>query len=138
MRISRLDTEDPSGTKRRHFEISIDSPLTILNCRATKANTYLPAYSGEMNRPSPYQSACGCPDSATIAMETSPSSSTGTLPEPERLADKAQQPGHQQRDLAGLSICCEHPASTHLPLRTIPHRLLQAPSSMTMPISLRS
>ncbi|KAL7919600.1 hypothetical protein ACQKWADRAFT_315544 [Trichoderma austrokoningii] len=92
MRISRLDADDPSGTKRRHFEISIDSPLTILNCRATKANTYLPAYSGEMNRPSPYQSACGCPDSATIAMETSPSSSTGTLPEPERLADSMPAP----------------------------------------------
>ncbi|UKZ97009.1 uncharacterized protein TrAFT101_011777 [Trichoderma asperellum] len=92
MRISRLDADDPSGTKRRHFEISIDSPLTILNCRATKANTYLPAYSGEMNRPSPYQSACGCPDSATIAMETSPNSSTGTLPEPERLADSLPAP----------------------------------------------
>ncbi|OPB41024.1 hypothetical protein A0O28_0107210 [Trichoderma guizhouense] len=92
MRISRLDHDDPSGTKRRHFEISIDSPLTILNCRATRANTSLPAYTGEMNRPSPYQSACGCPDSATIAMETSPSSSTGTLPDPEALADSMPAP----------------------------------------------
>ncbi|TFB06085.1 hypothetical protein CCMA1212_001403 [Trichoderma ghanense] len=92
MRISRLDAEDPSGTKRRHFEISIDSPLSILNCRATRANTSLPAYSGEMNRPSPYQAACGCPDSATIAMETSPSSSTGTLPDPEALVDSMPAP----------------------------------------------
>ncbi|KAK1241872.1 hypothetical protein MKX07_007695 [Trichoderma sp. CBMAI-0711] len=92
MRISRLDADDPSGTKRRHFEISIDSPLSILNCRATRANTSLPAYSGETNRPSPYQAACGCPDSATIAMETSPSSSTGTLPDPEALVDSMPAP----------------------------------------------
>lgn len=83
MRISRLDPDDPSGTKRRHFEISIDSPLTILNCRATQANTNLPAYSGPACRTAQYQSACGCPDSATVAMDTSPSSSTGTLPSPD-------------------------------------------------------
>jgi hypothetical protein len=29
-------------TKRRHFEISIDSPFHILSCKATQANIYLP------------------------------------------------------------------------------------------------
>lgn len=80
MRISRADPDDPTGTKRRHFEISIDSPFTVLNCRATQANTNLPAYSGPVSQPSPFQAACGCPDAASVATSISPSSSTGTLP----------------------------------------------------------
>lgn len=42
MRLSKQDPNHPS--KRRHFEISIDSPFQILSCRATNANTQLPAY----------------------------------------------------------------------------------------------
>ncbi|ODA77063.1 hypothetical protein RJ55_07581 [Drechmeria coniospora] len=79
MRISRPDHEDPTGTRRRHFEISIDSPFTVLNCRATHANTNLPAYAGPTCQPSPFQAACGCPDSASVMTDISPSSSTGTL-----------------------------------------------------------
>ncbi|KJZ72100.1 hypothetical protein HIM_08555 [Hirsutella minnesotensis 3608] len=79
MRISRADPDDPTGTKRRHFEISIDSPFTVLNCRATQANTNLPAYSGPVCQPAPYQAACGCPDAAPVVTGVSPSSSTGTL-----------------------------------------------------------
>lgn len=79
MRLSRIDPEDPSGTKRRHFEISIDSPFTVLNCRATQANTNLPAYADPTNAPVPFHSACGCRDSATIATDISPNSSTGNL-----------------------------------------------------------
>lgn len=80
MRISRPVGEDTTGTKRRHFEISIDSPFTVLNCRATQANTSLPAYLSPVtasNTPCPSQAACGCPDAA---WEASPSSSTGHLP----------------------------------------------------------
>lgn len=79
MRISRLDPDDLTGTKRRHFEISCDSPFTVLNCRATQANTNLPAYSGKMCQSTTYQSTCGCPDAFTIRTETSPHSSIGTL-----------------------------------------------------------
>ncbi|KAE8444877.1 hypothetical protein EG329_014125 [Mollisiaceae sp. DMI_Dod_QoI] len=64
MRISRLDADDPTGKKRRHFEISIDSPISILSCRATQANLALPEYSdlsaGGMNM----QRVCGCPNAA--------------------------------------------------------------------------
>ncbi len=42
MRLSKTDPEDPS--KRRHFEISIDSPIHLVSCRATETNTNLPAY----------------------------------------------------------------------------------------------
>ncbi|XP_044718899.1 putative arrestin-related trafficking adapter C2D10.04 [Hirsutella rhossiliensis] len=87
MRISRVDPEDPTGTKRRHFEISIDSPFTVLNCRATQANTNLPAYSGPVSQPSPFQAACGCPDAASVATGISPSSSTGTLLGGEPMTD---------------------------------------------------
>ncbi|KAJ3959920.1 hypothetical protein N0V92_003471 [Colletotrichum tropicale] len=83
MRISRLDPEDPTGTKRRHFEISIDSPFTVLNCRATQANTSLPEYSGpDSCLAQSRQTSCGCPDAVTIAgpPEGSPNNlSTGAL-----------------------------------------------------------
>jgi hypothetical protein len=81
MRISRLDPDDPMGKKRRHFEISIDSPFTVLDCQATQANTNLPAYSNPTRYPAMCQTACGCPDSATISTGPgiSPNSSTGSL-----------------------------------------------------------
>lgn len=87
MRISRLDPEDPTGTKRRHFEISIDSPFTVLNCKATQANTNLPAYSGDSTQGQMYQSSCGCPDAHTVRAGVSPNSSTGTLPVVDRSTD---------------------------------------------------
>ncbi|KAL2206190.1 hypothetical protein CC79DRAFT_1342814 [Sarocladium strictum] len=92
MRISRLDPEDPTGQKRRHFEISIDSPFTVLNCRATQANTVLPAYSGSQSAPSPYQAVCGCPDAHSIPSDHSPNSSSGALPNLEGGADMPAPP----------------------------------------------
>ncbi|KAJ8122511.1 hypothetical protein ONZ43_g1314 [Nemania bipapillata] len=83
MRISRLDPDDPAGKKRRHFEISIDSPFTVLDCRATRANTALPEYSGS-ERPIYHQQArCGCPDAEILATNPSPASSTGSIPSAE-------------------------------------------------------
>ncbi|KAI0455248.1 hypothetical protein F5B21DRAFT_210312 [Xylaria acuta] len=80
MRISRLDPEDPAGKKRRHFEISIDSPFTVLDCRATRANTALPEYSGSERTIYHQQSRCGCPDAEILATNPSPASSTGSIP----------------------------------------------------------
>nr|OQO23491.1 hypothetical protein B0A51_08931 [Rachicladosporium sp. CCFEE 5018] len=60
MRLSKPDAVDP--TKRRHFEISIDSPFHILSCRATQANTSLPAYtSPESGTNGAHLYDCGCP-----------------------------------------------------------------------------
>ncbi|KAF2736554.1 hypothetical protein EJ04DRAFT_521953 [Polyplosphaeria fusca] len=76
MRLSKPDQNDPS--KRRHFEISIDSPFHILSCQATQANTALPAYSspetdsGEARRPE-----CGCPGAPV--RRSSPTSFVPTL-----------------------------------------------------------
>lgn len=60
MRLSKPDKDDP--TKRRHFEISIDSPFHILSCRANQANTALPAYSSpDLEEGSTQMTDCGCP-----------------------------------------------------------------------------
>jgi len=75
MRLSKPDANDP--TKRRHFEISIDSPFHVLSCQATQANTSLPAYSspepalGHTRIPE-----CGCPNAPS--RRTSPT--TGFVP----------------------------------------------------------
>ncbi|RKF58441.1 putative arrestin-related trafficking adapter C2D10.04 [Erysiphe neolycopersici] len=58
IRLSRADTDDPS--KRRHYEISVDSPISLLNCRATLANISLPEYSGLNLETQGVQHVCGC------------------------------------------------------------------------------
>ena len=76
MRLSKPDAMDP--TKRRHFEISIDSPFHILSCRATQANTSLPAYSSpESTIPMADHYECGCP--GATKRRNSPSSLLPTL-----------------------------------------------------------
>lgn len=76
MRLSKPDKDDPS--KRRHFEISIDSPFHILSCQATLANTALPAYSSPEPAPSTMRTPeCGCPGAAT--RRNSPSNFVPTL-----------------------------------------------------------
>lgn len=75
MRLSRPDENDSS--KRRHFEISIDSPFNILSCRATQANISLPAYSaGGLAAPSADEYDCGCPGAALLRRNTPPSGAT--------------------------------------------------------------
>ncbi|KAJ5097285.1 hypothetical protein N7456_008006 [Penicillium angulare] len=71
LRLSKIDERDPS--KRRHFEISIDSPFHILSCKATQANIYLPAYSRPTNDPEPpsQEFECGCPGAPPAAREYS-------------------------------------------------------------------
>ncbi|KAI9816765.1 MAG: hypothetical protein M1827_001410 [Pycnora praestabilis] len=61
MRLSKPDATDPG--KRRHFEISIDSPFHILSCQATQANTSLPAYSSPSSTSDTQNDTyeCGCP-----------------------------------------------------------------------------
>ncbi|KAJ8069296.1 hypothetical protein OCU04_002956 [Sclerotinia nivalis] len=77
MRISRKDPDDPSGKKRRHFEISIDSPFTILSCQASQMQMALPAYcdlGGPNIRPQG-ERLCGCPNAASA--ELPPISASG-------------------------------------------------------------
>lgn len=61
MRLSKIDPENPD--KRKHFEISIDSPFHLLDSRCTGANVSLPAYPAG-RRPSSISSAGSRPGSA--------------------------------------------------------------------------
>ena len=73
MRLSRPDEND--SNKRRHFEISIDSPFNILSCRATQANTSLPAYTSGGQTPSGLDEyECGCPGAILRRHNTPPPS----------------------------------------------------------------
>lgn len=75
MRLSKADPNDPS--KRRHFEISIDSPFHILSCRAAGANTTLPAYnSGPNSGILAGAGTCSCPQ---LARRNSPRDGTPTM-----------------------------------------------------------
>ncbi|KAJ5551225.1 hypothetical protein N7535_000832 [Penicillium sp. DV-2018c] len=66
LRLSKVDERDT--TKRRHFEISIDSPFHILSCKATQANIYLPAYTTPAEEPVPpaQEFECGCPGAPLV------------------------------------------------------------------------
>ena len=115
MRLSRPDENDP--TKRRHFEISIDSPFHILSCRATQANIALPAYSS----PGPTSGhtdeyECGCPGAA-LRRRNSPNSFLPTL---SHLRD---------RNNSTSSVDSE----THRPGLMRPPTFGSAPSSLTRP-----
>lgn len=79
MRLSRPDETDPD--KRRHFEISIDSPFNIMSCRATQANISLPAYTpgGSASAPSD-EFECGCPGATLTRRNTPPVIQQPTLP----------------------------------------------------------
>lgn len=127
MRISRADTDDPTGKKRRHFEISIDSPFTILNCRATQANLALPEYSGlDANVAAGERHICGCPNAAVLAESTPPSTANPvTL---HAADDHIAQPEVPQYS-AGIAA----PPPAHLPTNAAagvqrPMHLLRVPS----------
>ena len=84
MRLSKPDAVDP--TKRRHFEISIDSPFHILSCRATQANIALPAYSSpESATLLTDHFECGCP--GALRRRNSPTSLPPTFDSLQRAND---------------------------------------------------
>ena len=89
MRLSKPDQND--STKRRHFEISIDSPFHILSCRATQANISLPAYSSPESADSSSQLAeCGCPGAPL--RRNSPTSFVPTLNNLNQIRDGPERP----------------------------------------------
>ncbi|KAK0623941.1 hypothetical protein B0T14DRAFT_191495 [Immersiella caudata] len=124
MRISRLDPDDPAGKRRRHFEISIDSPFTVLNCRATQANTSLPQYCRGGSAPEQrQQTTCGCLDARVV--DRSPSSSTAHLALIEQ--DAASITGGQGGlDSVASSALPNRPRAAHL----------QAASRLSSPLPL--
>ncbi|KAE8149416.1 hypothetical protein BDV25DRAFT_3160 [Aspergillus avenaceus] len=88
LRLSKVDERDPN--KRRHFEISIDSPFHLLSCKATQANIYLPAYTSPNSEPVPpaQEYECGCPGAAALS-RNSPANQS---PNPEQEEPSAGRP----------------------------------------------
>lgn len=124
LRLSRLDSEDPSGTKRRHFEISIDSPLHVLSCLATQAHTSLPEYSDSCASAPRQTFACGCPNAAATK-NISPASSTGSVPALESFID------HPHGLDGSVSTGLAFPAPAHFPTSAAvvrPVQMLRNPS----------
>ena len=110
-----MDERDP--TKRRHFEISIDSPFHLLSCKATQANICLPAYTSPDSEPmSPIQgNLCGCPrpttsrrdgasDSEESVMLRSFTSGSGGLALPQQAHLVDQGPERIQRPMHLLRL----------------------------------
>ncbi|KAK5117812.1 hypothetical protein LTR85_008787 [Meristemomyces frigidus] len=127
MRLSKPDATDP--TKRRHFEISIDSPFHILSCRATQANISLPAYTspeGAMAGASLYD--CGCPGAAR--RRNSPTSFVPTLNALNSArtgGSDSERPTTPTPQTPGLA----RPQQAHVHGQTAPQRpihMLRAPS----------
>lgn len=117
MRISRLDPDDPAGKRRRHFEISIDSPFTVLNCRATQANTALPRYnSPEMAGDYRTQTSCGCPDARIISHSgPTPENTSGNLVDNSNSAlPMPPQAAHLHNATQGISSHSRAPSSSSI------------------------
>lgn len=99
MRLSKPDAAD--SAKRRHFEISIDSPFHILSCRATLANTALPAYtSPETAHLLTEHYECGCPGAQPE--RNPPSLIPASVSMPSRSIMSDPQPAHFNDPNAGL------------------------------------
>jgi hypothetical protein len=130
MRLSKVDENDP--TKRRHFEISIDSPFHILSCKATQANIYLPAYSDPSSEPIMPQTeyACGCPGAPVVTRRNTATSQLS--------ASDRDDPGHPRghglpRSFTSGSGGLARPAQAHIAhepneREARPMHLLRAPS----------
>jgi arrestin-related trafficking adapter 3/6 len=129
MRISRLDPEDPAGKRRRHFEISIDSPFTVLNCRATQANTSLPQYYGRDGPASEQrqQFSCGCSDAHAIDGSASTAANIQLV---ERDMPGSQTLSRFSLDTVSSATLPSLPQAAHLPsLSRSPGSLLGAARS---------
>ena len=118
LRLSRPDVDNPG--KRRHFEISIDSPFTVLSCLATQAHISLPSYTSPdavLTLVEPV--VCGCPG-AQRSRHIAPNLSALAGASPRAAAPSAAE-AHRTRPPA---------AHTHdsVPVVSRPMHLLRTPS----------
>lgn len=144
MRISRLDPDDPAGKRRRHFEISIDSPFTVLNCRATQANTALPQY-GDTSTDCRLQTSCGCPDAQVHGSSLTPENSSGSLlenpalpvpPQAAHLHTSAQGITGNSNSAARASVDVSNRAGNSTPTTANPLQRVREEDMAARPIHL--
>ncbi|KAI6245756.1 putative arrestin-related trafficking adapter [Erysiphe necator] len=125
IRLSRADADDP--TKRRHYEISVDSPISLLNCRATQANISLPEYSGLDLEGQGVRQVCGC-QSSTQASRVSFSHTSSN----EIISTSFQSGSNLSR------ACSSRPELANLPTHLLagaqrPIHLMRSPSFLPPP-----
>lgn len=137
LRLSKIDERDPS--KRRHFEISIDSPFHILSCKATQANIYLPAYSRPAADPDPpaQEFECGCPGAPLASRDSALAQSSSDREDSSLNLSLSRRPSTSravERSFTSGSGGLARPQQAHLAHETShrevprPMHLLRAPS----------
>ncbi|KAJ6091406.1 hypothetical protein N7467_003375 [Penicillium canescens] len=137
LRLSKVDERDP--TKRRHFEISIDSPFHILSCKATQANIYLPAYTNPATDPEPpaQEFECGCPGAPPAPRDRIPTPSISDREDSNPNLARRGSTGHTfARSFTNGSGGLARPPQAHLANPALdrglnpprPMHLLRAPS----------
>jgi hypothetical protein len=130
LRLSRPDAMDPS--KRRHFEISIDSPFHILSCRATMANTSLPAYSSPSLAMASRLYECGCPNSAPLRQRSPslfvPTMATLAAHSPSRSPTGFSGPSGLQAPAAAYLSGDSSPQPPNSPTAPRPIHIIRVPS----------
>lgn len=136
--MSKLDEKEP--TKRRHFDISIESPLRILSCLVAQSNIDLPAYLSPIQGPEASRAhECGCAGAATVRRNPTTSEATSPIKD-YSTSGAAIFPTPSFRSTLGSE---EPPAVAHLhnnsnsdPLdrsTPLPMYLLRTPSFTTPP-----
>ncbi|KAL3456903.1 hypothetical protein BJX64DRAFT_269852 [Aspergillus heterothallicus] len=105
LRLSKQDERDPG--KRRHFEISIDSPFHLLSCKATQANIYLPAYTSPDSEPATpaLEFECGCAGAPQLRRNASGTPS---------CSDRDETPAAVSRSFTSGSGGLARPPAAHL------------------------
>jgi hypothetical protein len=124
MRLSKQDPDNVS--KRRHFEISIDSPFHLLSCKATRANTTLPAYGA----PEPALRALGrclCPHPQVSRRNPSRENTNSSL-------ESARQPSNSSQNDAQLQMPRSHNLSLYPSLSPPPFDADVAPPLIAPPL----
>ncbi|GFF61635.1 hypothetical protein IFM62136_05087 [Aspergillus lentulus] len=119
--LSINDQDGMGPNKPRTVELTIESPFTILSCKATPANIYVPPYALESDRgviPS-YDGQCGCGDSPrSISLASRHEAEAPQTEARDNLtSSKGQLPGDITQQLSFYSISgdIKQPARAHLP-----------------------
>lgn len=100
MNVAYIDRMNGDDNKWCCSTISINSPVTILNCRSTQDNLTLPPYSKWEVTNQGQQYACGCPNAAptaTVTLETA--ASTRIQPQFKRLSGACLSDAVAQRPI---------------------------------------
>ncbi|PKX90094.1 arrestin C-terminal domain-containing protein [Aspergillus novofumigatus IBT 16806] len=119
--LSRNDHECMGSSKSRPVELTIETPFTILSCKATPANIYVPPYEreGDIEVTASQEAQCGCDQSPqSISLPTKhKAEATETEASDNLKSVKGQLPWNVTQPLSfdSVSSGIKQPARAHLP-----------------------